>query len=130
MSETLLRAGIVVAVMAIALTIGFVLRRGRWSSHPPIDVSKLALPSGIVVFTATDCSNCKKVLTTLRSVEVPVREVTHELEAATFEAAGVEAVPLTVLIDDQGKVVAQLPGVVSARRVKRSLRSAGLAAVT
>lgn len=130
MSETLIRVGVVVAVAVAALAIGFLLRRGQWSSHPPIDLSELALPAGVLVFTSTECGNCKKVLATLRSLNVPVREVTHELEPATFEAAGVEAVPLTVVIDDQGTVVAQLPGTVSVRRVKRSLRSAGLVAAT
>ncbi len=128
MPETLLRVGVVAAVAVAALAIGYLLRRGQWSSHPPIDVSELALPAGIVVFTSTECANCKKVLATLRRLDVPLREVTHELEPASFEAAGIEAVPLTVVVDGQGTVVAQLPGVVSARRVKRSLRSAGLVA--
>jgi hypothetical protein len=128
MSEILIRAGVVVAVAVAAWAIGYLLRRGQWSSYPPIDVSELALPAGIVVFTSTECANCKKVLAKLRSLDVPLREITHELEPATFEAAGVEAVPLTVVVDDQGTVVAQLPGVVSTRRVIRSLRSAGLVA--
>jgi hypothetical protein len=127
MSDTLIRVAVVVAVTAAALAIGFLLRRWQWSSHPPIDASQLALPAGIVVFTSTECANCKKVLATLRGLDVPMREVTHELEPESFEAAGVEAVPLTVVIDNDGSVAAQLPGVVSARRVKRSLRSAGVA---
>ena len=128
MSDTLIRVAAVVAVAAAALAIGFLLRRWQWASHPPIDVSELALPAGIVVFTSTECANCKKVLATLRGLDVPMREVTHELEPATFEAAGVEAVPLTVVIDSEGSLVAQLPGAVSVRRVKRSLRGAGVAA--
>lgn len=126
MSETLIRVAAVVLVAAAALAIGFLLRRVAWTSHPPIDVSELDLPAGIVVFTSTECVNCKEVLATLRSLDVPLREVTHELEPAAFEAAGVEAVPLTVVLDHQGAVVAQLPGVVSGRRVKRALRSAGV----
>jgi hypothetical protein len=128
MSDTLIRVAVVAAVAGAALAIGFLLRRRQWSSHPPIDASELALPAGIVVFTSTECANCKKVLATLRNFDVPIREVTHELEPATFEAAGVEAVPLTVVIDNEGSVAAQLPGAVSARRVKRSLRGAGVAA--
>lgn len=126
MSETLIRVAAVVLVAAAALAIGFLLRHVAWTSHPPIDVSELDLPAGIVVFTSTECVNCKEVLAALRSLDVPLREVTHELEPAAFEAAGVEAVPLTVVLDHQGAVVAQLPGVVSGRRVKRALRSAGV----
>jgi hypothetical protein len=128
MSETLIRLAVVVAIAIAALAIGFLLRRMQWSSHPPIEVEGLQLPAGVVVFTSTECANCKKLLTTLRSLDVPLREVTHELESASFEAAGVEAVPLTVVIDDSGTAVAQLPGAVSARRVRRALRSAGLTA--
>ena len=64
MSDTLIRVAVVVAVAAAALAIGFLLRRWQWSSHPPIDASQLALPAGIVVFTSTECANCKKVLAT------------------------------------------------------------------
>ena len=128
MAETLIRVAVVVLVAAAALVIGYLLRRVASPSHPPIDVADVDLPAGVVVFTSTECANCKQVLATLRSLDVPLREVTHELEPATFEAAGVEAVPLTVVLDDQGVVTAQLPGVVSARRVKRALRSAGIGA--
>ena len=128
MSETLIRLAVVVAVATAALAIGLLLRRMQWSSHPPIDVTGLEYPAGIVVFTSTECANCKKLLPRLRSLDVPVREVTHEIEPAAFEAAGVEAVPLTVVIDDSGAVVAQLSGAVSARRVKHALRTAGFTA--
>jgi hypothetical protein len=130
MSETLLRLAVVVVLVAAAAAVGLMLRRWQWASHPPIEATELNLPPGLVVFTSVDCTNCKKMLDALRRLDLPVREVTYELEPGMFEAAGVEAVPLTVVIDDQGAVVTQLPGVVSARRVKWAARRAGIGSPT
>lgn len=125
MSDPLVRLLIVAVLVGVALGVGFLLRRWQWASHPPIDTDELDLPAGVVVFTSTECGSCKGVLAKVRGLDVPVRQVTHELEPAMFEEAGVEAVPLTVVIDDAGSVVAQLPGDVSAWRIKRAVRRAG-----
>lgn len=104
-------------VMAVAAA----LAASRWSRprHPAVDVTSLELPSGLVVFTSTDCRDCSAVMGMVRNRGVPVREVTFELEPSTFEAAGVEGVPLIVGISSDGSQVGQLGGVPSERRLQR-----------
>ena len=58
---------------------------------------------------------------------MPIRQVSHELEPGEFERAGVEAVPLTVVVDDSGAVSAVMTGVPRRRSLDRAISRAGLA---
>ncbi|MEA2000993.1 MAG: hypothetical protein U9N84_03775 [Actinomycetota bacterium] len=78
-----------------------------------------------MVFSSTDCHRCKKVLAAARQVEVPLREVTYELEFELQERAGVVGVPLTLAIDKSGRLVVQLAGVVRAGTLRRAASRAG-----
>jgi hypothetical protein len=93
--------------------------------HPPVDIAGLGLPAGLIVFTSTDCPRCKPVLAAARAAGAPVREVTYELEGDLQRRAGVVGVPLTVVVDRSGVVVAQLPGRVSSGRLRRAAVRAG-----
>jgi hypothetical protein len=123
--STVARVLLVLALLGVAAAAGAAARRFR-PQHPPIDIAGLGLPAGITVFTSTDCPRCKPVLASARASGVPVREVTYELEGDLQRRAGVIGVPLTVVVDRSGRVVAQLAGRVSARRLRRAAVGAGL----
>lgn len=127
MDDLAARVLIVAGVVAIAVVATLLARRFGSPHHVPVDLTGLGLPSGIVIFTSTTCANCKEALARVRGTGAPVREVTHEIEEAKFEAAGVSGVPLTVIVDDDGRVVDQIAGVPRPGRLQRSLRRAGLA---
>ena len=98
----------------------------RRPHHPLIRAAGLELPPGVVVFTSTKCSKCKDVIATVKALDVPLREVTYELEADLQERAGVSGVPLTVVIDHKGSLVAQYAGRVRPRALQRALARAQL----
>jgi hypothetical protein len=78
-----------------------------------------------VVFTSTECDNCKRVMAMVSSVGAPVREVTQELEPGIIAAAAVEAVPLIAVTDRHGRLVRQVAGVPSRRALQRAVARAG-----
>ena len=125
MDGVALRFLLVIAVVAVAIVAGSLANRWQQPTPPRLDVSPLGLAPGIVAFTSTQCDNCKRVMAMLATIDAPVREVTHELEAGLFGAAGVEAVPLIVVTNSHGDVIRQLAGTPSKRAVLRALRKAG-----
>jgi glutaredoxin len=114
-------------VVGAALLAGWWASRHRQPVHPPVDLAAIDVPPGVVAFTSTQCDNCKRVMAMLRDLDVPVREVTHELEAGMFAAAGVEAVPLLVVTDRDGRAVRRLAGTPTRAAIKRAVRAAGWA---
>ncbi len=124
MADALVRLLIVAGVIAAAAGVAFLFRRRPF--HPPVDIAGMGLGPGLVVFTSTTCRRCKVVLAAAKSVGVPLREVTYELEGALQERAGVTGVPLTLVVDQSGTVVAQYAGLVTARRLRRAVERAGL----
>lgn len=119
-----MRVLLVLFVLAAGGALALVARRMR-PHHPPVDIAGLELPAGLIVFTSTDCPRCKPVLAAARAAGAPVREVTYELEGDLQRRAGVVGVPLTVVVDRSGAVVAQLPGRVSSGRLRRAAVRAG-----
>jgi hypothetical protein len=115
---------VVLLVLGVAAAAAGTARRLR-PHHPPIDIVGLNLPPGVVVFTSTNCPRCKPVLAAARASGAPVREVTYELEGDLQRQAGVVGVPLTVVVDSDGAIVAQLPGPISSRRLRRAVARAG-----
>lgn len=125
MDDTLGRLVVVAGIGGVAVLAGYLATRLRRPTHPPVRLRDLGLPAGVVVFTSSQCDNCKRVMSAMRGVASPVREVTHELEPALFDAAGVEAVPLVVITDRRGHVVRQLAGKVSRSAIRRAVDRAG-----
>ena len=125
MDLDLLRVALVVVVALLAVAVGRLSTRWQQPLHRPVSLAGLELPPGIVAFTSTQCDNCKRVMAMLGKLDVPVREVTHELEAGLFASAGVEAVPLLVITDPDGNRIRQLAGAPTRTRVRRALRAAG-----
>ncbi len=124
-SETLLRLILVITVLVAAGIVAY-LTRLRIPHHPPVMIAGLGLPSGIVVFTSTECQRCKEALATAKSLGAPVREVTYELEPDLQGQVGVVAVPLTLVINPSGEQVAQLAGRPRRGALRRAVQRAGL----
>jgi len=122
--------GIAVAVILMSLGVAFVATKIRKPIHPEVVVGDVGERPGVVMFTSTDCATCKKAIARLKASSLPFREVTHELEPVRFEVWEVIAVPLTVFIDDDSKVVAALPGVPSRRAIASAARRAGVSSVS
>ena len=119
--QALLIALAALAVVAIALG----TRRFQRPTHDRVDVHGTGLPPGIVIFTSTECATCKDALTVVRNVDAPVREVTWELESGMFEQVGVSAVPLTIVVNAAGDVIAQMVGVPRRGKLARAVASLG-----
>ena len=125
MSE-LARIGLVLG--GALLVIVAVRLLGRWQrpSHPKINAEAIPKGSGVVVFTSTGCANCKAALAVAESLDVDIREVTWELEPGAFEAAGIEAVPLTVVVGKSGDIELVATGVPRKSALRRAAARAGL----
>ena len=119
----LLLIGLAVVVVVVAVRLV-----GRWQrpTHPPIVIGDLGAEPGVVVFTSTECSNCREAITVVETFDVPIRQVSYELEAPQLERAGVEAVPLTVVVGEQNAIVAVFAGVPRRRTLARAIAAAGL----
>lgn len=120
------RIAVVLLALLIVIVIARLVGRLRQPSHPPIDLSGFAESAGVVVFTSTDCSNCREALAMVESLGVPLREVTWELEPTVFEELGVQSVPLTAVIDADRQVELLVAGVPRGRSLGDAARRAGL----
>lgn len=125
MDSSVARILVVVAVLVVAGVVALLSRRSR-SYHPPVTVAGLDFAPGIVVFTSVDCARCREVLEVVKAFDVPLREVTYELEGDLQRRAGVVGVPLTLVIAQSGLLAAQIPGRVKRRDVARAIDRAGL----
>lgn len=110
----------------IAVLVAFIAKSVRKPIHPTVFVGDLGDRPGVVLFTSTDCSSCKKAIARLKDMSVPFREVTHELEPQQFEEWEVVAVPLTVVLDVDGDAVEVISGVPPKRSLRNALKSAGV----
>ncbi len=123
-------ARIAVVLVIVVIVVIVVRLLGRWQrpAHPAIDLGDLGPRPGIVLFTSTDCVNCERARAIVESLGVQPREVTWELEPARFDAVGVEAVPLTVVVGGDGTVELLAAGVPRRRSLQRAAGRAGLIA--
>ncbi|MCB1245747.1 MAG: hypothetical protein KDB69_00610 [Acidimicrobiia bacterium] len=126
MSGDLVRIAIPIAVVVVAIGVGLGMNRLRRPIHPTVSVGDVGDRPGVVVFTSTDCSGCKRAIERLKRASIVFREVTYELEPQRFETWGVVAVPLTVVVDGDGKVEAAMTGVPSKRHLRRATAAAGI----
>jgi glutaredoxin len=125
-SEPAIRLLVAVGVIASALVLAAVLNRYRRPVHPTVSVGEVGDRPGVVLFTSTDCSNCKRTIERLKQLGVPYREVTYELESQRFDSWGVVAVPLTVFVDGDGHVEDVFTGVPSRRKLVGAAKVAGV----
>jgi hypothetical protein len=126
MTEITARLLLVVAVIGAAGVVAFAVNRFQRPPHPTLSVQIDGDRPGVVLFTSLECTTCKETISLLRSAGVPFREITHELEPQRFESWRVLAVPLTVVLDGEGTVVAALSGAPSSRSLVGALRAANI----
>lgn len=123
-----MRMLVIVVVFGIALIVALVSRKLQRPAHPSLTVGDVGDRPGVVLFTSTDCSNCKEAIAILHEENVPFREVTHDLEPQQFETWDVLAVPLTVVLDAESRIIATMSGVPRRRMLARAVRNAGIGA--
>ncbi len=119
----------IVIILVVAVIVIVVMRlAGRWQrpSHPPINLGDVGPRPGVVLFTSTDCTNCREALAVVGSLGVEVREITWELEPGVFDSVGVEAVPLVTVVDAVGHTELLAAGVPRRRALRRAAIRAGL----
>jgi hypothetical protein len=126
MTETTARLLLVVAVLLVASVVAYAVRRIQKPPHPTLSVQSDGDRPGVVLFTSIECAACKDTISLLRSKGIPFREIIHELEPQRFESWRALAVPLTVVLDSEGRVVAALTGAPSSRRLAGALRAADI----
>ncbi len=125
MSDLAVRLLVVGLVIVVAGAVVVAARRLAKPRHPPLAPGEVSFPPGLVVFTATTCDRCREALSVARATGLPLREVTHELEAGLFATFGVEGVPLTLVVDPEGIPRRLLAGVPARRALRRALAAAG-----
>jgi len=126
MSDPLVRLLVAMAVVAIAVGIAFVAKKLRKPIHPTVRVGDLGDRPGVILFTSTDCTNCKGAIARLKDLAIPYREVTHELEPQRFEDWEVVAVPLIVVVDADGNAASVFSGVPPKRALLEAVKSSGV----
>ena len=122
MDEPLARAIVVAVVVIAAVVFARFSRPWQDSSHPPLQIPAGDLPPGMVLFTSTDCDQCREARAALQRAGIDYREVTWELESARFERYGVQGVPLLARIDEAGEQLYLAAGIPT-RRSLRSVKS-------
>ena len=122
MSDGIARLVIVAVVVGAALLIAW-WRRVRAARHgPPIDVGGLVAGPAAVVFTRDDCATCGATLERVGGLGLPVRQVRAEDEPAALAERGITGVPLTVIVDGEGRARGQIGGLPSLRKLRRAAR--------
>ncbi len=120
MDETWVRVIVVAAAALVVLAAALATRKWQRPGHPRLDLAHTDYDPGIVMFTSTDCATCKDALAAVRPLDIPLREVTWELEGSVLERLQVTAVPLTVFVGPHREVVDQIVGVPRRRRLRRA----------
>ncbi len=121
-----MRVMVVLGVVAVAVFAAYLARRLARPVHPAITVGEVGDRPGVVLFTSTDCGNCKEAISILQRASIPFREVTHDLEPQRFDTWDVLAVPLTVVLDAEGNIVDSMTGVPRRRALIRAVQAAGI----
>lgn len=121
MGDVIVRALVVVAIALAALAAARVAGRVQQPFHRLLDLRATDLPSGVILFTSVDCTNCAAARAAYTKAGIEFREVTWELEGGLMETVGVDAVPLAVFRTADGVTAAQIAGVPRVRALRRAI---------
>ncbi len=121
MDDVLVRLALVAVVGLVAVGAAWLARRSGQPLHPRVELGGTDLPTGVVLFTSTDCRSCDEARAVLQEAGIEFREVTWELEGSLADGVGVSGVPLAVFRDPSGATVAQLAGVPRRAALRRAL---------
>lgn len=120
MDDVWVRLLLIAGAAAVVLGAAYATRRWQRPGHPRLDLAGAGFDPGVVLFTSTDCTTCKDALAVVKPLDIPLREVTWELEAPMLEKLDVSAVPLTVFVGTDGEIVDQIVGVPRRSRLRRA----------
>jgi hypothetical protein len=115
---------VAIALAAVGLRAAYCARARRNSVH----TESLRPWPAVVVFTSTDCDACAPVRNLVfgRAPAGVGREIVYQGGAEQFRSAGVDKVPVVVVIDGRGVPVGVYEGQVTSRRIGWALRKAGV----
>lgn len=108
MSEVWLRLGIVGIAVLIALVTVLALRRRR---GPSSRIEARSLPPGVYLFSSSTCVDCIPARNRLQEVlgASGFVEIEWEQEPELFDGLGIDVVPSTVVVSEDG-TAARFPG--------------------
>ncbi len=111
MSDEWARVAIVVAVLAAAGLGAYLLSRRSRSAQPFRPAVGRALPVGIYLFSSTTCAGCEPARQAIAERVGPAGfvEIAWEEKPGWFAELGVEAVPSTLVVTEDG-VATVFPG--------------------
>ena len=118
------RLGIILAVLAAALVVIWLLRRRADRTGSPIDVRELAAGRAAVVFTKDDCPTCDRTLQKLELLDIPIVRVRAEDRPDELESRHITGVPVTVVVDRTGQNRGQFRGLPPSVSLRRAVRRA------
>ena len=124
MTDPALRVAVLAAIVAAALVVIWLARRRARNVGPPVDVRELASGPAAVVFTKDDCPTCDETLQRLRALNVRIVQVRAEDRPDEFEARGITAVPVTVVLDESGESRGQFRGLPPSASLRRAVHRA------
>lgn len=103
MDEIWARAAVVTGALAVA---GVVVAIQRWQARRPVRmVGDTGLPSGVYLFTSTECESCLRARDSLDTELGPTgyREIIWNDDADRFDSIGVDAVPTVLVVSQDGR---------------------------
>ncbi len=125
MSSDLPQIATVAGAVGLSLGTAWWLRRRAARHGAPINVAGLMAGSGFVIFTKDECPACLATLERLTLFGLPIRQVREEDEAHELRNRGVTGVPITVVLDGNGRPCGQFAGLPKPRALRRAVRRAG-----
>ena len=128
MAEEAWRILLVGGVAVLALVSAAVATRWRTGRIERSALGPDDLPDRVNLFSSSSCPSCDRARSALGRTGVGFREVRYETEPELHLRAGVAAVPLLVIRDRSGRIVARIAGAPSRRRLRKALRRGGLVA--
>ena len=83
-----LRIVLIVAAIVVVIAVTRLIARWQRPSHPPIDLGDFGPRPGVVLFTSTDCANCKEALALVRSLDLPHRVALGQVDLRNRRGVG------------------------------------------
>ena len=120
MTDEVMRAAVVLVVVAVALGVAAVQRRGRAMRR--VGRSFDGLEGGIYLFRSDTCSSCETMRQRLQEAGIEYSEFSAEAEPKTLERYRIDKVPSVARVEVDGTGWLAV-GVISPARIRRWLSS-------
>lgn len=110
MSEIWVRLAVVVGALALAFVIAMVVR-GK-TRRRPVVIDAAGLRPGVYLFSSATCLDCQPARAAMEAVMGPggYTEIVWDEQQGPFHDLGIEAVPTTVIVAENGSAT-MFPGV-------------------